>query len=136
MNSMIARKKSISLIFRGFDLAVQDVEVLVGAPASRFGNAGEFVRPNVKPRMTRSFIGFTLVFQSNYELCEMLPALFNHLGGVDHLCEIRDKVLPEHFQIEFDLPAKESEDMQDGHLPIDVIADVLKLRTTLGFSFF
>jgi len=136
MISMIDRKKSISLIFRGFNLAAQDVEALIGMTASRLGNVGDLVRPNVKTRLTRSYIGFTLDFQSSCELCDMLPALFNHLGGVDHLCGVRDKVLPEHFQIEFDLPTRTSEDVQDGYLPTDVIADVLKLRATLGFSFF
>lgn len=65
----------------------------------------------------------------------MLPALFRHLGGVDHLCEMRDKVRPEHFQIEFELPVRDSDDTQDGYLVLDDIAAVLKFRATLGFSF-
>lgn len=68
MNSIIAKTKAISLIFRGFDLAAQEVEALVGREASKLGNAGDLVRPDVKTRLTRSYVGFTLNLQSDCEL--------------------------------------------------------------------
>jgi hypothetical protein len=136
MNSMIDRKKSISLIFRGFDLTSQEVALLVGVAASRLGNRGESVKPGVKTVLTRSYVGFSMDFQNDYLLVDMIPALLAYLGGIHHLCRIRNQIQPEFFEIDFDLPVRKSDEPQEGFLPQAVIADVFVLRASLSFGFF
>ncbi|HEY1102451.1 MAG TPA: hypothetical protein VGE70_03420 [Burkholderiaceae bacterium] len=136
MNSMTTRKKSVALVLRGFDLTAQEVATLVGVETSRLGNRGEPVKPGVKTRLVRSHVGFAMEFSNDAELCDMLPALLTHLGGVDHLCRVRDQVQPEFSEIHFDLPVRESDELQDGYLSTTVIADVLQLRASLSFGFF
>ncbi|MDT7517136.1 hypothetical protein [Rhodoferax mekongensis] len=136
MNSTRDRKKSISLIFRGFDLTAQEVASLVEVMPSRLGNRGEPVKPGVKTRLVRSYVGFSMDFSNDYALCDMVPAFLAHLGGVDHLCQIKNQVRPEFFEIDCHLPVGGTDDIQDGHFPTTVIADIFKLGATLGLSFF
>ena len=48
MNASAGRQKSVSLTFRGFDLAAAEVANLLGVAASGLGNRGEPVKPGVK----------------------------------------------------------------------------------------
>ncbi|CAN7240752.1 hypothetical protein [Polaromonas sp. LjRoot131] len=133
---MPKRKKSVALVFRGFDRTAQEVANLVGVETQRLGNRGEPVKPGVKTQLVRSHVGFEVEFSDDYELCEMIPELLGRLGGVDHLCRVRDQVQPEFSEIHFELPVRESEESQGGYLSTAVIADVLQLRTSLSFGFF
>ena len=135
MNSKPARFKSISLTFRGFELPPQEVESIVGFPASTLGTRGKPVKPGVRTLLTRSFAYYSIEFPNGCRLDEMIPALLTHLGGVKHLCEVRDKVLPEFFEIDFVLPIKRSEEQEGGFLPPATIADVNLLKASLSFQF-
>lgn len=136
MSSPNVRRKSISLTFRGFALAAEEVVDLVGATASRLGNRGEPVKPGVKTLLTRSYAIFSMSFASDYELNDMLPTLLTHLGGLGRLVQIRNKLSPEFVEIHFDLPVAESEEPQDGYLSEAVVADISQLRASLSFGFF
>lgn len=136
MNSLSVRKKSVSLTFRGFDLTAEEVVALVGVAASRLGNRGEPVKLGVKTLLTRSYAIFSLDFLNDYELCEMLPALLKHLGGVNHLCQIQSQIQPEFSEIHFDLPVTASDESQEGYLSTTIIADVFQLNASLSFGFF
>jgi hypothetical protein len=49
-------------------------------------------------------------FPNAVPLREMIPALLAHVGGVDHLCAVRDKVKPEYREIDLALSIKFSEE--------------------------
>lgn len=135
MNSSSNRKKSVSLTFRGFDIAAEEVASLLGATASRLGNRGEPVKLGVKTLLTRSYIIFSMDFESDYELNDMFPALLARLGGVNRLLPIRNEVQPEFLEIHFDLPVQGHDTSQDGYLSEAVVADVFQLKASLSFGF-
>lgn len=47
-----------------------------------------------------------------------------------------EQVQSELLEIHFDLPARQSEDSQDGYLDESIIAGVFQLNATLSFGFF
>ena len=127
--------KSISLTFRGFDTPPQEVQAIVGVEASSLGSRGEPVRPGVKSLLKRSFAKFSVEFPSGCRLDEMFPALMAHLGGVHHLCDVRDQVRAEFFELDIVLPVKGSEEQEGGFLPPTIIADLYLLKVSLSFQF-
>lgn len=135
MNSKPAVFKSISLTFRGFALTPQEVESMVGVTASSLGSRGEPVKPGIRTLLRKSAAKFLVQFPNGCRLDEMFPALLAHLGGVHHLCEVRDKVLPEFFEIDIVLPIKWSEEQEGGFLSPETIADLHLLRVSLSFQF-
>lgn len=136
MNTTQTRKKSISLIYRGFETSAQDAAKLFGVPASRFGNRGEPVKRGVKTLLTRSYVGFSVDFKNDHTLCDMLPVLLAHLGGLDHLCDVKNRIQPEFVEIHFDIPVSNADEMQDGYLSAGVIADIFRLKANLSLAFF
>jgi hypothetical protein len=75
-------------------------------------------------------------FVSDCELNDMLPALLARLGGLSHLLQVRNVVQPEFLEIHFELPVRESDEVQDGYLSEAVVADVFQLKASLSFGFF
>lgn len=136
MSSSSNRKKSVSLTFRGFDIASETVANLLGVAASRLGNRGEPVKLGVQTLLTRSYTIFSMDFASDDELDDMLPALLARLGGVSRLLQVRNEVQPEFLEIHFDLPVRQSDESQDGYLSEAIIADVFQLKASLSFGFF
>lgn len=136
MNTTPEREKSISLTFRGFETPAQDVADLVGRVPKRVGNRGEPVKQGVKTPLTRSYAAFSMSFASDHALCNMLPALLEYLGGVEHLCRVRDQVKAEFVDIHFYLPAMTSDESQDGYLSTATMSDILRLKATPSFGFF
>jgi len=131
----LRRARSISLTFRGFELTPQEVESFVGVTATRLGKQGEPVKPGVKTLLKRPIVKYSLEFPYGCRMAEMIPALVQHLGGISHLCKVRDRVLPEFFEIDIVLPIKGSEEQEGGSLPSEVIADLYTLRASLSFQF-
>lgn len=136
MSLIATRTKSVSLSWRGFNLTAQEVASRVGVAASRLGNSGEPVKQGIKTLLVRSYVRFSMDFSDDQNLCDMLPALLTHLGGVDHLCQIRNQVQPEFSEIHFDLPARQSDEIQDGYLSTADIADIFQLNASLSFGFY
>jgi hypothetical protein len=136
MSSSFNRKKSVSLTFRGFEMPAEDVASLLGVAASRVGNRGEPVKPDVKTLLTRSYAIFSMDFPSDHRLNDMFPALLARLGGVDRLLQVRNEVQPEFFEVDFDLPVRASDESQEGYLSEAVIADAFRLKVSLSFGFF
>jgi hypothetical protein len=136
MSLSIKRRKSVSLTFRGFDITAEEVADLLGVAASRLGNRGEPVKLGVMTRLTRSYTIFSMDFVSDCELNDMLPALLARLGGLSHLLQVRNVVQPEFLEIHFELPVRESDEVQDGYLSEAVVADVFQLKASLSFGFF
>lgn len=130
------RTKSVSLTFRGFDIASEEVARLMGVAASRLGNRGEPVKVGVRTLLTRSYTMFSMDFVSDYDLNDMFPVLLARLGGADRLLKMQEEVQPQFLEIHFDLPVRESEESQDGYLSETVIANVFQLKASLSFGFF
>lgn len=135
MNSRVKMFKSISLTFRGFDISPQEVQSIVGVTASSLGSRGEPIKVGVKSLLKRSFVQFSLEFPGGCRLDEMLPALMSHLGGVHHLCDVRNQVRPEFFELDLVLPIKGSEEQDGGFLPPSTIADLNLLKVSVSFQF-
>lgn len=127
--------RSIALCLRGFEMSPEQVELLIGVPASELGSKGEPVKSGVKTLLSRSFVRFSMEFKNEIRLDEMVPVFFDSLGGVRHLSEVRDRVLPEFFDVGIALPVKSSGEQDGGFLPPGFWADLCLLRTTLSFQF-
>jgi hypothetical protein len=136
MNLPNYRKKSVSLTFRGFDLTAQEVAILVGVPPTSFGNIREPVRPGIKTTLTRSYVRYSMNFQNDYELCNMIPEFFAYLGGVDHLRLVRNQVQPEFSELHFDLPVNESDESQEGYLSEEDVAMIFQIKGSISLGFF
>ena len=108
----------------------------INAVASRLGDRGEPVRPRVKTLLTRSYIQYSMHFSNNHALCDMLSEFILYLGGVDHLCQVQEKVQPEFSEFHFDLPVKQSEESQEGYFPTADIADIFRLSASISLGFF
>ena len=106
--------KTASLTFRGFDVSPEDVESWLGVKATYLGVRGYPVRSGVKTTLNRSAASFSVESPNAVPLHEMIPALLAHVGGVDHLCNVRDKVKPEYLEIDLALPIKFSEEQEGG----------------------
>ena len=135
MNCASPNFKSVELCFRGFSLSPAQVESMIGIPAADSGTKGKPVKPDVKTILKRSFVNFPIAFARDDRLSEMISELLKHVGGVDHICEVRDKVLPEFLEINFILPVKGSEQQEGGFLPSATLAILCQLRASLSFSF-
>lgn len=135
MNPKPVAFKSIALCLRGFELPSEQVESLIDVPASETGSKGEPVKSGVKTLLKRSFVRFSMEFKNEIRLDEMIPVFFDSLGGVRHLSAVRDRVLPEFFEVGIILPVKSSDEQDGGFLPSGVLADLCLLRTTLSFQF-
>jgi hypothetical protein len=108
---------------------------MIGVAASETGSQGEPVRPGVKTLLKRSFVRVSVEFPDGCRLDEMIPTLFARVGGVNHLCEIRERVSPEFLEIDLLLPVKDSDEQEGGFLPATTLADLNRLRATLSFQF-
>jgi hypothetical protein len=135
MNSERIKIKSVSLTFRGFDMTPKKVESLVGVSASTLGIRGEAIKLNVETKWKRSVAKFSLSVPKDSRLDEMIPALFHLLGGVEHIREVRDQVMPEFLEIDIVLPIKGSVEQEGGFLSITSISEINTLRASLSFQF-
>ena len=128
-------KKSASLTFRGFSVNPETIQSLVGVQAKLLGLQGSPMRPGRPNVWQRSVAKFEVEFTENFPISEMLPSLFEHIGGIEHLCSIREKTSPDFFEIDMVLPVKSSNEQVDGFITTETLADLYRLQSTLGFSF-
>ncbi|WP_139210279.1 hypothetical protein [Pseudomonas delhiensis] len=120
---------------RGIELNPKQVELMFGVAASELGIRGELARPTVKTRLKRSFVRFSLMFPNSCRMDEMIPALWIHLGGMDRICEIKEKIKPECLEVDLVLPIKGSEEQEGGFLSTSTLAELCLLGVTLSFQF-
>lgn len=129
------KARSVSICFRGFDVPPSQVESIVGIPATLTGKKGDSVRPGVSAILKRSFVHYSVDFPGGSRLDEMVQTALDRLGGVQHLCEVRDRVQPEFLEIEIMLPVKHSEEQEGGLLSNAVLTEMVKLHASLSFGF-
>jgi hypothetical protein len=131
----VIRGKSISLTFRGFKIAPSELELLVGKKSSSSGKMGEKRKPGISAVFPRSFVKFSVELSEDCRLDEMVHMLLSSIGGLAHICQIRDQVQPEFLEIDIVLPIKGSAEQDDGFISMEALTDVCVLKATLGFSF-
>jgi hypothetical protein len=90
-------KRYASLTFRGFIMSPQEVATLVGTEAVLLAQAGSPIKIGRATVWPRSAAKFQMVFEDDVLVVDMIPAILAHLGGVQHLCRVRDRVSPEFF---------------------------------------
>lgn len=129
------KAKSVSLTFRGFEVEPVLVEKLLDVKASSLGRMGSSVKLGVKGVLRRSFAEFSVDFDKECRLDEMIPLLLAHLLGVENILAARKQISPEFFEINFTLPIKFSDEQESGFIPAKVIADVFALGCSLSFEF-
>ena len=135
MTNASIKMKEVSLCFRGFNMAPNDVEVLVGLPASGILEKGKHIRPGMKTLAVRSAVSYEVTVESNFRLAEMIPKLFDHLGGVTHLINVQNAVQAEFLEINLVLPIKRSQEQEGGALEMETIADLARLGASVSFEF-
>jgi len=129
------RSRLVALCLRGFELAPAQVESAIGRAATERGMKGEPVKKGVSTILTRSFVRYSVECQDSRGFDEMINLLLGHVGGVSHLCDVRDQVKPEFLQIDITLPIKGSEEQEGGFFSPAVLSDIAKLRAMLSFQF-
>jgi hypothetical protein len=134
MKSKIVRCKSIKLVFRGFSVAPEEVEDLIGVKAVNLGHKGVPLTGGITP-LKRSFVSYKVEFPEGCSLFEMLPALMNYIGGVENIYRVKNIIKPEFFEIDILLPIKGSKEQEGGFFELESIAALHKLGATLSFSF-
>lgn len=84
----------------------------------------------------RSFAKWQMEFSNSTRIVEMIPALIESIGGVDHLVAIRNKVMPEFFEIGLALWIKDSDEQEGGCIDHRTIEMLSHLGVTLSFGFY
>lgn len=134
--SIPMREKSISITFRGFEINADALVAMFNVKPDSAVNKGERMWPRLERRAIKSYVIFSLNLPRDFQLCNMLPTLFEYMGGAEHIYNVKTQVFPEFLEIDFDLPtSKNHEQSQDGFLSETAIKDVTKLKASLSFSF-
>lgn len=124
-----------SLTFRGFEMPPTEVESLVGKTSTDLGVRG-MPRKQGPRLLERSFATWKVAFSDSTRIDEMVPALIESIGGVDHLLSVRDKVMPEFFEIDLSLWIKDSDEQEGGFIDHQTIDMLSRLGVTLSFGFY
>lgn len=127
-------KYSASLTFRGFEMPPEQVETLVGVKASALLSRGFCRKAGTRP-LIRSFVQYEIFFDDTTNLFEMLPSLLSHVGGVEHLSKVLQKVSPEFLDVNIFLRVKNSENQEGGFIDTATLEGLAKLGATLSFEF-
>lgn len=130
-----SNKRSASLTFRGFNMSPQEVASLVGTEAVLLAQAGLPIKLGRATVWPRSAAKFQMAFEDDVLVADMIPAILAHLGGVQHLCRVRDRVSPEFFEIDLKLTCDNSEAHKNGYLDLESLRNLAHLEATLGLSF-
>jgi hypothetical protein len=132
MNEGSARLRAVSLTFSGFKCSPSEVERQMGVRAGSMVLRGQ---PTKSGRATyrKSSIEFSIEVSADTRLVAMIPALLDHLGGVERILQVISEVQPEDVTIEFLLPIRNSESVEDGYIDRDSIAALHRLRASVGF---
>lgn len=124
-----------TLSFRDFACLPEEVESLIGSPASLLVARGSSRRPGQTP-FTKSAACWSINFEDSARLDEMIPALLQSVGGAEHLASVKRVVAPEFFQIDIAMWILDSEEQEGGHFTretLDILAD---LGATLSCGFY
>jgi hypothetical protein len=131
----MATVKSTSLTFRGFDHDPVEVERLVGVQAQRLGTRGLPVKPGVFTLLTRSFAMFELSCTEDTSFDRALHDLLEHLGGVEHLLAVRQRVNPEFIDVCVTSGVRGSEEQEDSFVDPQTLGALSRLGAILSFMF-
>lgn len=128
-------QRSASITFRGFAMAPEELQRLVGVEAVLLAQSGQPMGPNRPNVWPRSAVKFVVEFTDETLIVDMIPAILAYAGGVEHLCSVRDQVSPEFLEINLVLPIKHSESQDDGYVESETLQELCRLGATLGLSF-
>ena len=133
--SSLRPKFVASFTFRGFHMPPTEVEALVGYAASRLGVAGTSQKRGAAP-LQHSFAQWKIEFEDKARLDEMIPALINGIGGVEHLAELKRSVAPEFLEVDISMWIKDSKEQEGGFIDAPAIKMLAKIGATLSFGFY
>ena len=125
---------SASLTFRGFDVDPQTVQDWIGAPATGLGVKGQPVKPGVETKLTRSYAEFSVSFERTDEVFTMIPALLNHMGGLDHVVDIKQRLSAEFIDVNLVLPFKRYLRQTNGWIDQESIGALNRIGAILAFE--
>jgi len=124
-----------SLTFRGFAMAPEEVERLVGMSASSMVTQGEPAKPGTRP-LKRSVAQWSVEFEESTRMDEMIPALISRVGGVENLLRVRREVAPEFLEVDLAMWIKDSEEQEGGFIDLPTVEILAKVGATLSFGFY
>jgi hypothetical protein len=127
--------REASLTFRGFEKCPSEVVNLIGVEPSYAGTKGAPVKPGVKTLLRRSAVQFTISFNNEVRLAEMIPAILEYVGGIDHLRKVSDVINPEFIEVNLVLPVKYSEEQEGGAIESKHLGELYALGASLSFEF-
>ncbi len=131
---MTQRTRRIYLCFRGFDLHPDEVELLIGHPASLTLERGQPVRPGMRSLAVRSAVSYQIDATPTETLTDMTVKLLNALGGIEHLKQVKDSVKPEFVEIDFVLPNTASKVKIGEELDAKAVALIASLGASVAIS--
>ncbi|WP_284449837.1 hypothetical protein [Spongiibacter tropicus] len=127
--------KEVSLTFRGFEKSPSEVVNLIGVEPSYIGTKGDPVKPGVKTLLRRSAVKFTVSFKEEVRLAEMIPAILEYVGGVNHMRKVSDVIKPEFIEVNLVLPVKYSEEQEGGSIDSKHLGALNAIGASLSFEF-
>ena len=125
----------VSLTFRGFEMKPAELETLIGRPASLLVQRGEPRNFGGSP-FSRSAASWKLEFVDSTRIAEMIPALLNHVGGMQNLAAAKRLARPEFIEFDISLWILHSEEQEGGGIEASTLAALAQLDATLSFGFY
>lgn len=134
----VTREQEASLCFLDHPLDRETIARLVGeeGPApERCRFQGDIVRPGATHVIRKSFVSYCLYLPRNCPMDEMIPRLWDFMGGFDHVVFLLNQIKPKDLELNLTLPFKYSKDDGNGCIQRESIAQVGSLGASLTFSF-
>ncbi len=128
-------KFTASLALRGFEMTPQEVESIVGRPASLSVARGESRKVGTKP-FHKSAVSWKLDFPDSARLDEMIPTLIESLGGLENLMNARAVIQPELVEVDVTMWIIDSTEQEGGFFDPETIAVLGRLGASLSLGFY
>jgi hypothetical protein len=129
------RNWAVSLTFRGFDQSLELVQQVLGNNDCKIGMRGDPVKLGAKARLAKSYVKYNFEFKCQPNIFEIVPKIISHAGGLDYLFTLKEKIAPEHIELNIVMPIKNSLEQEGGFISPESIADINRLGASLTFEF-
>jgi hypothetical protein len=129
------RNWAVSLTFRGFDKSLEQVQQILGSNDCKIGMRGDPVKLGAKTRLTKSYVRYNLEFKCQPNIYDIVPKIISYAGGLDYLHTLKEKIAPEHLELNIVMPIKNSLEQEGGFISPESIADINRLGGSLSFEF-
>jgi len=131
----MAIRRSIKLSVRGFEISATEAARRFTLQATLIGQRGEHIKPHVSGTWRKSVVAFERQMEADQRWSEAIEELIADLGGEAHLAQLFKAIEPEFITFDLTIPARTSEEQEDGSVDPKTLSKIARLGGGLGFSF-